>query len=231
MEDLSNRSSSGTSTQDRFPHAKKVAVLVVLLGLIGGIFAITYATTSATATFGSSVESAPSIGDNIWAHTNADDSSVEIQENYGPHDGIPYFPENIIGGTGGSIESGNLFWIEPHPEYNTGIWMQVELTNRSHITERYTSFSENLAVWQLNDGATDPAEETNWTKLDDINTFITAIGPTATFHINQENASIADNRPLVVTIESGEFWAKEELADYGQVTHYLEIDEGGYTDN
>ncbi len=198
----------------------KKAILIVVIALLGGIFSFAYATTSGVVSFGPT----DSAADIATVHS----STVENSD-VGPYSSAPSFGENVIGGTGGAIENGNMFWIEPSAQLNTGLWVQVELVNRGDVTEKFTSMTENFAVYQVESGV---AKE-NWTRNDNWNmltgtenSYLTLIGGPATFQIPSEN--VDNDRPLVVALESGDYYAKENYDSYPSLAHYLSVEEAGY---
>lgn len=212
----SDNGAKGSNTG--FSMGKK-AILAVVIALLGGIFSFAYANTSGVGAFGPT-DSAPDIG--------AVHSATVENSDVGPNSSAPSFSENVIGGTGGQIENGNLFWIDPSPQLNTGLWIQVELVNREEVNKRFTSLSENFAVYQAS--VEDPSGWTgneNWNKLSSTeNTFLTLIGGPATFQIPSDN--VDNNKPLVVALESGDYYAKEDYDSYPSLAHYLSIEEAGY---
>lgn len=208
----------------RIRHPRKEVALVSALILLGGIFGLAYAATSAVTTI-SPAGSAPDIA---VVHS-CEESGYE---NYGPYDSYPSFPENVIGGTGGELSSGNKFFIQPRPAFSQGLWIQVEMVNRKEINKKYTSFTENFAVYQFGGDNAENVEQlknnANWNKLTvrTENSYLTLVGGPATFQIPADNCGY--DKPLVVVLESGDFYAKENYSSYPGVVNYLSIEEAEY---
>ncbi len=216
-----NTKKVGRGLRGKFSSTKKKISLILVLALLGGIFAFAYAATSGTATIGSPSGS-PDIGEVMNLTTQ--------NENWGPKDNSPEFENNVvIGGTGGKIENGNLFFIRPDKRYVGGLWIEVELVNREEINNHFTSLTENFQVYIANDGT---AEENldindNWSKLNYTeNQYLSLVGGPATFHISSDN--VDNNEPLCIALESGDYFAKENYSSYPGLVHYLSIEEAGY---
>ncbi len=191
------------SVSSKLPGGKEVTIILIL-SLIGGIFGITYATVSGTLGISPDAQTASSI------------ATVSTNFDNGPGGGVrPSWPDNIVGGTGGTIENGDLFRIEPDPAFNNGFWIEVELVNRNEINQKYTSFTENLGIYYWDSGT--------WTELPE-NAVVTRSGPSATFQITSDHAN--DN--IVITLENGYFYAKEGYGEYPGPINHVNIDEAAY---
>ncbi len=197
---------------------RKHLIFIFTLILLGGIFGLAYAATYGVATV-TPIDSAPGIGDVIDLTT--ENSAV------GPYDNAPSFPENVIGGTGGRIGAGNLFYIRPHAALRTGVWIQVEMVNRKDLNEYYTSFTENIAVYKFIGTDADNVEQLqnndNWQRIAGENVMLTLVGGPATFIISYDNVS--HDHPLVIALDSGDYYAKEGYTSYPGVVNYCNIEE------
>ncbi len=154
---------------------KRRNALFLVLALLGGIFALAFAATQGVAVLGPP-QGAPDIG---VVH----DQSVE-NTTIGPYDTFPYFPENVIGGTGGRLSPGNIFFIEPRPQLYTGLWIQVEMVNRKEINEHWTSFTENLGLYlAVSDNSERWVWDNMWKRIDEA--YLTLVGAPATFEVSR----------------------------------------------
>ena len=196
------------SVSSKLPGGKGITVIAIL-ALLGGIFGLAYATVSGTSVFGPG-GSAPSI------------ATVESNFSNGPVGNDPSWPDNIVGGTGGTIENGDLFLVTPEDQYNGGLWIQVELVNRGELNEKYTSFTENLRLYSATTAS--PSSE-NWEAINVTeNTMVTMVGGSATFQVSSTNAE----NGVAVVLESGYYFAKENYSDYPGPVNYINVEEAAY---
>lgn len=191
--------------------------LIILLLLMGGIFFVVYATSSDTAII-NPTSSAPEMATVV--------NQTKENSKIGPYNDHPIM-ENVIGGSSGTIENGNLYFVQPKPQYNAGLWTQVELVNRGEIDLKYTSFSENFAVYQATTSNPDGwTNNSNWVKVPKENAFITLSGTPATFEV--KSSYVDSDYPLVVALENGNYYAKENYESYPGPVHFLSVEKGGY---
>ncbi len=198
-------------------YRKGTTPLIIILLLLGGVFSTLYANSTGTLS--------------LNTPNNAPDMSRIINqkidnEKIGPHDNYPSMG-NVVGGTTGEIENGNVFIIWPRPEYNNGLWIQLEIVNRNELNKKYSSFTENFALYQsTTDNSANWENNQNWKTIPKENGLITLIGSPLTFQVKKEY--VDNNYPIVVALENGEYQAKENYDSYPGPIHFLDIDKGAY---